>query len=286
MGMGMGAAMVRRVCVIAALVVVAAGCTADAKVTAPSPIASRASSAARATPVASPTARASDHELERVIGHPVTADINVDGRPDRAVLRVWRRRADGLLRDALVVSLGRGRLLRLAIPDDGTARYPLDSLLGHADVNGDGRSELVLFLSGNDEFSAAIVSLVNHRLVWAKSPDYVPFFAAHGKSCGACTQDASCQYVDGHPRLVESYSIYLTKRGRDLTGIERYKTHDNSPLASHRRRWEATIYDLRGPRFVKLKTLRGVVPPEGALPPTYEFDDALSCGTAHWGLDS
>lgn len=267
--------MISRVCMIAAMAVVGAGCDGQ----------SDAPSSPPPAPSSASPASAAGSALGRVIGHAVRTDVDGDGRVDRAVLHVGANRHRGL-RDVLVVSLGRGGQLRLPLIDAGSSRFPANRLLGHADINGDDASELVVFLSGNTQFSAAIVTVVKHQLTRAQSPELVPVFAAHGTGCGACTQDATCQPVDGQPRLVETFSTYLSKRGRDLTGVEQAKTHDTSPLASHRRRWEATIYDLRGPTLVRTGEDGGVVPPGGSLPTQYRFDGALNCGTAHWDIGS
>ena len=81
-------------------------------------------------------------------------------------------------------------------------------------------------------------------------------------------------------------SFYLSRRGRDLTMFEMAATDDTRPLSEHSRRWQATIYDLRGARFVTVKTLRGIEPPGAPLPSYFRFDGALNCGSAHWDLGS
>jgi len=198
-----------------------------------------------------------------VIGHPISADVDGDGSPDRVTLRVAGHHYG--LQDAVVVETASHRLLRHDMVDVGTARYPANELLGAYDVNGDGRDEIVVFTSGNTDFHAEIVMLVRGRLQAARSRDLVPYFSAHGNACGQCTQDATCQKWKGKPRLVETESF---RHSQD------------------RRRWQAKIYDLRGTRFVKVRTFHGIEPPGAALPAEFRFDGALNCGSAHWDLSS
>jgi len=166
----------------------------------------------------------------------------------------------------LVVDTAAGAHLRLSISDPGGfyegKPAPLDRLLGAYDVDGNGRSDLVVFLSGNTLFSAGLVTLVARRLVQVR-PDDVIRFGAHGQACGLCTVDTTCQSWHGQPRVVET---------------------ESQALSSHRRRWQATIYALRGARLVWVAEERGVVATGAALPSSLRFADELDCGTARWSL--
>src|SRR4051794_6047983 len=117
-GMSTGAVVMRRAWVIAALAIVVASCGTGTE-TASSPRRVPAvDHSASATPATSPAPKAA-RPLDRIIGHPVTADVDGDGRPDHAVLRLSGHKWGGL-QDALLVSLGRGPQLRLGMPDDGS----------------------------------------------------------------------------------------------------------------------------------------------------------------------
>jgi hypothetical protein len=226
----------------------------------------------------------------RTVGKPVEADVDGDGRLDMVRLKASQADNETEAYEYLTARLATGRLSvskRWMAP--GGFREIYDRLQGQADVNGDGRDEVVLFTSGNTEFTGELFTWHRGRLTRVQSHDVHAVgltFAAHGNGCGiGCSVDSTCQLVDGRPRLVLSSAIALSGRGRPLIGQEllRPDAHEELPYEQHSREWTVRVYDLVGLYLEREATHRGVASPGEPLPWPWQFDNELDCGTANWG---
>lgn len=209
----------------------------------------------------------------RQIGKTVKADVDGDGRLDAVrLMGGWRTEWDGDS-DELTVNFARGG--RASVQID--ALDELTTILGVADINADGRAEIVVLLPGNTAAGADVVTSVNHRLMVATTCMYDSIdgwyrqtpvgFWAHGNACYPwCDETTACRYVDGAQRLI-------TTEGRSTT-------KPSSPEVIIRKEWTVTVYRLVGADFVRTATYHGSVRGEGPLPTKWPFLDALSCGTA------
>lgn len=212
----------------------------------------------------------------RPIGRPVVADVDGDGRRDVAQLYGgWHSRYGAF--DRVVVRLASGRLVSGADIADDDPTHPLTRLLGSADVNGDGRSELVLETPGNTLSGAQIVTLVGNGLLTATSCEHDPYdgyyrepdvtFGAHSNGCIPwCMVATKCMRVAGQPRVVT---------------VEGATHNRDGDLTIHRLYWTATAYRLIGADLVKVATYHGSARSMAALPRAWPFGNDLSCGTAY-----
>jgi len=216
---------------------------------------------------ATPSWRVTLPKPARQLGKTVGADIDGDGRNDAIRLMAgWRTAWDGDI-DVLAVRFAGGSRARVQIPDfEDLAR-----IAGTADVNADGRAEVIVVHPGNTSNSGDVATLVRHRLMLATSCMFDAVdgwyrasplkFWAHSNGCLPwCDETTACRYVDGAPRLI---------------------TVDGSTNGA-RRRWTVTLYRLAGADLVKTATYRGSVRGNEALPRRWPFLDALSCGTARY----
>jgi hypothetical protein len=259
-----------------------ASCGPDHQRTRPvgSDVAASPRSAGTGSPSSSPS---QDRRLRlvrtpRQIGRAVLADVDGDGRVDRAALyRGWRYPWGW--QDMLIVRFANGAHQRLPIDEEGDYRYPFSRLLGSADVNGDHRWELVLLTGGNTSYFGDIVTEVRNRLAVATTKrdpasgitNGSPlFFFAHGNACGPwCDLTSSCQTVHGQQRLVTVWASSLW--------------NPQEPTRPPRgRRWQVTVYRLAGARLIEVGRQRGMTPRGRQLPAAWPFLNKLSCGTADW----
>lgn len=222
--------------------------------------------------VPTPHAATQPHSTERPaqahkqVGHVVHTDVDGDGHDDRAALFAgWRTPWDGW-RDHVVVHLATGRVVSVPVEEQGSYRYPYTRLLGHADVNDDGRGELVLLTGGNTSHQGVLVTDVQDELVVVQP---LLSFYGHGNACGPwCDLTTSCQNVRGQPRVV-------TVEGRNTWRYGRPGDH-------YRKQWQVIVYRLDGARLVRTETHRGSTTRNAPLPTAWPFLNGLSCGTADW----
>lgn len=184
----------------------------------------------------------------------------------------WRTEWGGI--DELTVTFAAGGGAAVQIPDDES---PGNQILGVADINADGRAEVIVDTGGNTGNSGDAVTLVNHRLMIATTCTYdqtdgwfrqSPLsFWAHSNSClGWCEETAACRDVDGQPRLIR------------IDGSAIRETRTSQVVI--RKEWTVTLYRLAGADFQKTATYHGSVRGDGPLPSRWPFLNALSCGTA------
>jgi len=203
------------------------------------------------------------------MGRPIVADVDGDGRPDTAQL-YWGWHTPYGSFDRVVVRFANGRVLNGADIAEDDPHYPMVRLLGSADVNADGRAELVVEDPGNTISGAKIVTLVGSRLLVATTCEHDPYdgyyrdspvvFDAHSNGCIPwCMVAAKCMRVSGQPRLVL------------VDGAARNRRYD----------WAATAYRLVGADLVRSGTYRGSARSVAALPRAWPFSNDLSCGSAH-----
>jgi hypothetical protein len=202
------------------------------------------------------------------IGKTVLADIDGDGRVHSVrLMSGWRDEWGGGV-DELTVRFASGRGAFVQIPDD---EMPGNRILGVADINADGRYEVIVWAGGNTAYGADAVTLVGDRLMVATRCEFdvddgwyrespLSFFAQSNSCRPWCDLTTACRVVDGAPRLV---------------------LVEGSSTAS-RRRWTVTLYRLAGADFERTATYRGSVRRTSPLPARWPFLNALSCGTARF----
>jgi len=210
----------------------------------------------------------------RQIGKSVRADVDGDGRVDAVrLMSGWRTEWSGI--DKLTVRFAAGGSAAVQIPD--LDEGPGDAILGVADINADGRAEVIVWTGGNTGNGGDVVTLVAHRLMIATTCAYDNtdgwfrqsplYFWAHSNSClGWCEETTACRDVDGQPRLIR------------LDGSAIRKTSTSQVVV--RKEWTVTLYRLVGADFRKTATYHGSVRGDGPLPSRWPFLNALSCGTA------
>lgn len=215
------------------------------------------------------------------VGRTLKADVDGDGRGDTVRLLAGWRNAWGGYVDELIATFARGGSATAQVPDySPDAPGSITRLLGTADVNADGRGEIVVYGGGETESFGYLVTLVGKRLMIATTCMYDPTdgwrrdtpvgFAAHSNSCGPwCQSTTACRDVNGQPRLV------VIDGSADPPGV----------VPVRRKVWTVDVYRLAGADLVKTATYKGSVRGDGPLPSRWPFLNALDCGTAHYPAD-
>ena len=156
------------------------------------------------------------------------------------------------------IAFGAGGITDEALPESGVGMS--DSV---ADVNEDGRDEVVIDIGGNTGFSVEFATVVACRVMVAVGPDGLPAgFGYYGHSTGyPGSVGTHCLDSDGNGRLDRVVQVASEPVGYpDVTGDGAHTSMDYwlaGPAAVDHSAWERQTYTLEAARFRLLEDTAG-----------------------------